>query len=257
MTPLRIVAIVLIVAGGLAIAYGGFSYTKETHDVKLGPIELSVKEKQDVNVLQWAGDRRDRAGRGAAGGGRQEVARLTPGCRVTRPGCAPCGSRRTRSRSRRGGNAPSRGGGVLRVDDGAQQLEPCSSPARSESAFRISRRSRATTSFGVAAGTNGAPPHRRLEGLSRPPRRRSARRGTHAMCFGAETASARSLPASATPRRGLERVDELMCARRPAMRSVNCRRSALVRHAGCESVPVFILNSSLARWPEPPTAAEP
>jgi hypothetical protein len=55
MTPLRIVAIVLVVAGALALAYGGFSYTKETHQAKIGPIELSVKEKQDVNVPQWAG----------------------------------------------------------------------------------------------------------------------------------------------------------------------------------------------------------
>jgi len=55
MTPLRIVAIVLIVAGALALAYGGFSYTKETHQAKIGPIELSMKEKQDVNVPQWAG----------------------------------------------------------------------------------------------------------------------------------------------------------------------------------------------------------
>jgi len=55
MTPLRIVAIVLIVAGGLALAYGGFSYTKETHQAKIGPIELSMKEKQDVNVPQWLG----------------------------------------------------------------------------------------------------------------------------------------------------------------------------------------------------------
>jgi len=55
MTPLRIVAVVLIVAGALALAYGGFSYTKETHQAKIGPIELSMKEKQDVNVPQWAG----------------------------------------------------------------------------------------------------------------------------------------------------------------------------------------------------------
>ena len=55
MTPLRIVAIVLIVAGALALAYGGFSYTKETHQAKIGPIELSVKQKQEVNVPQWAG----------------------------------------------------------------------------------------------------------------------------------------------------------------------------------------------------------
>jgi TRAP-type C4-dicarboxylate transport system permease small subunit len=55
MTPLRIVAIVLIVAGALALAYGGFSYTRETHQAKIGPIELSMKEKQDVNIPQWAG----------------------------------------------------------------------------------------------------------------------------------------------------------------------------------------------------------
>ena len=55
MTPVRIVGIVLVVAGALALAYGGFSYTKETHQAKLGPFELSVKEKQQVNVPQWAG----------------------------------------------------------------------------------------------------------------------------------------------------------------------------------------------------------
>jgi multidrug transporter EmrE-like cation transporter len=55
MNPLRIVAIALIIAGALGLAYGSFSYTKETHDVKLGPIELSVKEKQTVNVPMWAG----------------------------------------------------------------------------------------------------------------------------------------------------------------------------------------------------------
>ncbi len=55
MTPLRIVAIVLIVAGALALAYGGFSYTKETHQAKLGPFELAVKEKETVDVPQWAG----------------------------------------------------------------------------------------------------------------------------------------------------------------------------------------------------------
>jgi multidrug transporter EmrE-like cation transporter len=51
----KLVAIVLIVAGILGLAYGKFSYTKETHDVKLGPFELSVKDKQTVNVPVWAG----------------------------------------------------------------------------------------------------------------------------------------------------------------------------------------------------------
>jgi len=55
MSAVKIVAIVLIVAGILGLVYGSFSYTKETHDVKLGPLELSVKEKQTVNVPVWAG----------------------------------------------------------------------------------------------------------------------------------------------------------------------------------------------------------
>ena len=55
MTPIRIIGIVLIVAGALGLAYGGFSYTKETHSAKLGPLELKVKEKEQVNVPQWAG----------------------------------------------------------------------------------------------------------------------------------------------------------------------------------------------------------
>ena len=50
----KIVAIVLVVAGILGLVYGTFSYTKESHDVKLGPLELSVKEKQTVNVPIWA-----------------------------------------------------------------------------------------------------------------------------------------------------------------------------------------------------------
>jgi TRAP-type C4-dicarboxylate transport system permease small subunit len=52
---MKILAIVLIVAGVLGLAYGSFSYTKETHEVKLGPLDLSVKEKQTVNVPMWAG----------------------------------------------------------------------------------------------------------------------------------------------------------------------------------------------------------
>jgi TRAP-type C4-dicarboxylate transport system permease small subunit len=55
MNPIKIVAIVLIVAGTLGLAYGGFSYTKETHSGKIGPIELSVKEEQTVNVPLWVG----------------------------------------------------------------------------------------------------------------------------------------------------------------------------------------------------------
>jgi drug/metabolite transporter (DMT)-like permease len=55
MNAARIIGIVLIAAGVLALVFGGFSYTKETHGAKLGPIELSVKEKESVNIPMWAG----------------------------------------------------------------------------------------------------------------------------------------------------------------------------------------------------------
>ncbi len=55
MNTVKITAIVLIVAGVLGLGYGSFSYTKQTHDVKLGPIEMSVKEKETINVPVWAG----------------------------------------------------------------------------------------------------------------------------------------------------------------------------------------------------------
>jgi uncharacterized membrane protein len=55
MDAIRIAAIALIVAGTLGLVYGGFTYTKETHEAKIGPIALSVSEKQTVNVPIWAG----------------------------------------------------------------------------------------------------------------------------------------------------------------------------------------------------------
>ena len=56
MNATRLIAIVLIVAGVLGLVYGGFSYyTKDTTAVKVGPIELSVKQKETVNVPMWAG----------------------------------------------------------------------------------------------------------------------------------------------------------------------------------------------------------
>ena len=55
MNAAKMVGIVLIVAGVLGLVYGSFSYTKNTEAVKLGPLELSVKEKETVNVPVWAG----------------------------------------------------------------------------------------------------------------------------------------------------------------------------------------------------------
>jgi uncharacterized membrane protein YidH (DUF202 family) len=50
MNPTKLIGIVLIAAGCLGLVYGGFSYTKETTGMKLGPIELKVQEKETVAV---------------------------------------------------------------------------------------------------------------------------------------------------------------------------------------------------------------
>jgi len=55
MSTVKIVGIVLIAAGILGLVYGSFSYTSETHEAKIGSLELSVKDKETVNVPVWAG----------------------------------------------------------------------------------------------------------------------------------------------------------------------------------------------------------
>lgn len=55
MNAMKMVGIVLIVGGILALVYGGFSYTKETHETKIGPLTLSVTDKETVNIPLWAG----------------------------------------------------------------------------------------------------------------------------------------------------------------------------------------------------------
>ena len=50
MNPSKLIGIIMIVAGGLGLVYGGFSYTKETTGLKLGPLELKVQEKEIVNI---------------------------------------------------------------------------------------------------------------------------------------------------------------------------------------------------------------
>ncbi len=55
MNTAKLVGISLIAAGAIGLIYGSFSYTKDTSAVKLGPLELTVKEKETVNVPVWAG----------------------------------------------------------------------------------------------------------------------------------------------------------------------------------------------------------
>ena len=55
MNAMKVLGIVLIAGGILALVYGGFTYTKDTHETKIGPITLSVSDKERVNVPIWAG----------------------------------------------------------------------------------------------------------------------------------------------------------------------------------------------------------
>jgi hypothetical protein len=55
MNAMKILGIALIALGALGLAYGGFTYTKETHETKIGPLTLSVTDKETVNVPIWAG----------------------------------------------------------------------------------------------------------------------------------------------------------------------------------------------------------
>ena len=53
MSPVKILGVVLIVAGVAGLVYGSFSYTKETHEAKIGPLQFSIKEKETVAVPIW------------------------------------------------------------------------------------------------------------------------------------------------------------------------------------------------------------
>ena len=53
--PMASLGLGLALLGVLALLYGGFSYTKETHTADLGPLHISVAEKERVNVPMWAG----------------------------------------------------------------------------------------------------------------------------------------------------------------------------------------------------------
>lgn len=55
MNVVKLIGVLLIAAGLIGLLYGGFTYTKTTHDAKVGPIEFSVKDKETINVPIWAG----------------------------------------------------------------------------------------------------------------------------------------------------------------------------------------------------------
>jgi TRAP-type C4-dicarboxylate transport system permease small subunit len=55
MNTVKLIAVILIIAGILALVFGGFSFTKEKHDAHVGSLHLSFDEKEHVNVPLWAG----------------------------------------------------------------------------------------------------------------------------------------------------------------------------------------------------------
>ncbi|MGA2777700.1 MAG: hypothetical protein ABSF94_09085 [Steroidobacteraceae bacterium] len=55
MNAFKVTALLLIAAGIFGLIYGSFTYTKETHEAKIGPLEMSVKQKETVNIPVWAG----------------------------------------------------------------------------------------------------------------------------------------------------------------------------------------------------------
>lgn len=50
MNSTKLIGIILIAAGCFGLAYGSFSYTKETTGLKLGPLEVKVQERETVNI---------------------------------------------------------------------------------------------------------------------------------------------------------------------------------------------------------------
>jgi hypothetical protein len=54
MNALKVVALALIAAGILGLIYGGFTYTKNSREAKIGPLEMTMNQKQTVDVPVWA-----------------------------------------------------------------------------------------------------------------------------------------------------------------------------------------------------------
>ena len=55
MNVARISAGILIIIGIFGLAYGSYTYTKETHTADIGAIELSIKDRRTINIPLWAG----------------------------------------------------------------------------------------------------------------------------------------------------------------------------------------------------------
>lgn len=55
MKPLNFIGLLLLIVGLLTMIYGGISYTRKTHEAKLGALTISIQEKQTVYIPIWVG----------------------------------------------------------------------------------------------------------------------------------------------------------------------------------------------------------
>ncbi|MDX1632579.1 MAG: hypothetical protein R3234_11990 [Thermoanaerobaculia bacterium] len=55
MSVRKLIGVAILVLGVLALVYGGFTYTEDRHELEVGPVDLAVEEKEQVNVPVWAG----------------------------------------------------------------------------------------------------------------------------------------------------------------------------------------------------------
>jgi len=51
----KIIGLFLLIGGILALAYGGFTYTRTTHEAEIGPVEIQVQDRERVNIPLWLG----------------------------------------------------------------------------------------------------------------------------------------------------------------------------------------------------------
>ncbi len=74
MSGVRLIGLIVLALGILALAYGGFSYTKKTHEADLGPLQIQVQDKEHVNIPVWAGVAAAAVGAGMLAFGGRRVA---------------------------------------------------------------------------------------------------------------------------------------------------------------------------------------
>jgi TRAP-type C4-dicarboxylate transport system permease small subunit len=55
MPAAKIVGLILVVIGIVSLIWGGFTYTRDRHDVDIGPLQFAVEERETVNIPLWAG----------------------------------------------------------------------------------------------------------------------------------------------------------------------------------------------------------